>query len=84
MSSPLQMTILFFGQCRDIVGAGRASVEVVTPTAAGVIEAVRGRFPGLGALDGKLLIAVNEDYALPDAPVKAGDDVAIFPPVSGG
>jgi sulfur-carrier protein len=78
------MTVLFFGQCREIVGAGRAAVEVATPTAAGVVEAARVKFPGLGALDGKLLIAVNEAYAGPDTPVAAGDDIAIFPPVSGG
>ncbi len=80
----MNVDVLFFGQCREIVGAGRAAVEVATPTAAGVVEAVRGRFPGLGALDGKLLIAVNEDYAKPDDAVRPGDEVAIFPPVSGG
>ncbi len=30
------------------------------------------------------LIAVNQEYARPDSPVKAGDEVAFFPPVTGG
>lgn len=28
--------------------------------------------------------AVNQEFAFPDAPVKAGDEVAFFPPVTGG
>jgi molybdopterin synthase sulfur carrier subunit len=30
------------------------------------------------------LCAVNKEYVKPDAPVKAGDEVAFFPPVTGG
>lgn len=30
------------------------------------------------------LIAINQEYANPDSPVKAGDEVAFFPPVTGG
>lgn len=28
--------------------------------------------------------AVNQDFATPDTPVKNGDEVAFFPPVTGG
>ncbi|MGR9074300.1 MAG: MoaD/ThiS family protein [Gammaproteobacteria bacterium] len=31
-----------------------------------------------------VLAAVNMNYAEPDAPVKDGDEVAFFPPVTGG
>ncbi len=35
--------------------------------------------------EGKLLrMAVNMDMAQGDAPIKAGDEVAFFPPVTGG
>ena len=29
-------------------------------------------------------VAVNQEYAAMDHPVKAGDEVALFPPVTGG
>jgi molybdopterin synthase sulfur carrier subunit len=29
-------------------------------------------------------IAVNHDLASPETPVRAGDEVALFPPVTGG
>lgn len=30
------------------------------------------------------LVAVNQEYASPESPVQAGDEVAFFPPVTGG
>jgi molybdopterin synthase sulfur carrier subunit len=32
----------------------------------------------------KLLIALNHEYARGDLPLKSGDEVAFFPPVTGG
>jgi molybdopterin converting factor small subunit len=29
-------------------------------------------------------VAVNQEYAQPGDPVKAGDEIALFPPVTGG
>jgi molybdopterin synthase sulfur carrier subunit len=31
-----------------------------------------------------MLVAVNMEYARPDQPVRDGDEVAFFPPVTGG
>jgi len=38
------------------------------------------------AFGGKALVraAVNQDMVQPSAPIKAGDEVAFFPPVTGG
>lgn len=35
-------------------------------------------------LPGNLLLAVNLDYARPDTQVRDGDEVAFFPPITGG
>lgn len=35
-------------------------------------------------MPGNILAAINMDYANPDDPVKDGDEVAFFPPVTGG
>jgi molybdopterin synthase sulfur carrier subunit len=35
-------------------------------------------------LPGNLLCAVNMEYARPETPVRDGDEVAFFPPVTGG
>ncbi|MGH9945024.1 MAG: molybdenum cofactor biosynthesis protein, partial [Pyrinomonadaceae bacterium] len=40
--------------------------------------------PGLARFGRSLLVAINEEYAGPEAPVQPGDEIAVFPPVSGG
>jgi molybdopterin synthase sulfur carrier subunit len=30
------------------------------------------------------LVAINQEYATPEQPVRDGDEVAFFPPVTGG
>ncbi len=81
----INVRLLFFGAARDATGCGEAEIEVPTPaTAASVRAAVLARHPDLRRFGRSLLIAVNEEYAGPSAPVRAGDEIAIFPPVSGG
>lgn len=81
----ISVRLLFFGAARDATGCGEAEIEVHTPaTAASVRAAVLARYPDLRRFGRALLVAVNEEYAAPAAPVRAGDEIAIFPPVSGG
>jgi molybdopterin synthase sulfur carrier subunit len=35
-------------------------------------------------LPANTLVAINQEYASPESPVCAGDEVAFFPPVTGG
>ena len=54
---------------------------------AGLIAFLSARSPGHAAAFAdprQLRAAVNQDFATPDAPVGPGDEVAFFPPVTGG
>ncbi len=85
MIDTTRLDITVFGQCRALIGQPTASVHVNVPTtAAAVLTAVCRQYPQLAPLEGSLLVAVNEEYARPDTPVCAGDDVAVFPPIAGG
>jgi molybdopterin converting factor subunit 1 len=67
--------------------AGRDHVEVELPDVATVADAIRAvaRLPGLtGVSNGSARMAVNREYATPDTPIRAGDELALIPPVSGG
>ena len=61
------------------------------PSGVGTVAALRAHLMARGgawqsALGEKraLRVAVNQDMAQADTPVKAGDEVAFFPPVTGG
>ena len=83
------MKILYFAWLRTKIGAGS---EEVTPPAeiadvGGLIDWLKGRGGGYAeALDDLSLVrvAVNQEHVGLDHPVKAGDEVALFPPVTGG
>ena len=47
-------------------------------------EQVLAKFPALQRFGRSLLFAINEEYAPADREVRAGDELAVFPPVSGG
>jgi len=52
------------------------------PTVSGVWRQVAGDGDDMNGAN--VLAAVNHEYAAPDTPVKDGDEVAFFPPVTGG
>ena len=81
----ISVRVLFFGGARDITGTG--STELLIPTPATLTDAtilLFERFPGLERFGRSLLFAVNQEYADPDKRINSNDELAVFPPVSGG
>ncbi|HCZ9259634.1 TPA: molybdopterin synthase sulfur carrier subunit [Vibrio alginolyticus] len=82
--------VLFFAQTRELIGID--SVELDGPFE--TVESIRAHLVEEGAKKdgkwdlalepGKLLAAVNQSIVPLDTQVKAGDEVAFFPPVTGG
>ena len=84
-SQQIDVRVLFFGAARDAVGQGEAMLSLNVPaTAAAAFEDLLAAFPSLHRFGRSLLFAINEEYATPDREVRAGDELAVFPPVSGG
>lgn len=78
--------VLFFAQVRELVGVS----ELEMPAEFASVEALRQQLAGQGgrwalALEsGKLLAAVNQTLVPLQHALQAGDEVAFFPPVTGG
>ena len=88
-SRPLDQTIvvriLFFVGARDATSASEVDLRVPsTATVKVVSDKLTERFPDLQRFGRSLLFAVNREYAGPDVKLAANDELAIFPPVSGG
>ncbi len=76
----MQLRVRLFAALRERAGAG--SVEIELPD--GAVLADVWPVLGLGEEPAGLLYALNREYAEPSAPLAAGDEVAVIPPVSGG
>ena len=81
----MRIRVLFFGVLRDIVGLREDSIEVPE---GGRLEAVfehyATQFPRIREMSKSLVLALNQRFSEPGAPLSEGDEVAILPPVSGG
>ena len=83
--STITVRVLFFGAARDAVGRDEIDFEIESPSvAAGARAQLLNAYPALQRFGNSLLFAVNQEYAEPDREIRAGDELAVFPPVSGG
>ncbi len=75
------ITVKFFASLREAVG--KADTEIPALEAATVLQAWQ-QATGNMVMPENTLMAVNMDYVDADTHIKAGDEVAFFPPVTGG
>ncbi len=81
----ITIEVKLFGQCRDLAGTSDCRLTIPAETTVkGLVEQISHKFDGLRKLADRLLVAVNEEYAVPEAHLSNGDTVALIPPVSGG
>ncbi|MBL8523242.1 MAG: molybdopterin converting factor subunit 1 [Betaproteobacteria bacterium] len=82
------LKVLFFASLRERLGVGEESIPVpAMATVAGLLNILRQRgedWADALAEGKRWRVAVNQDMAQADTALKAGDEVAIFPPVTGG
>jgi sulfur-carrier protein len=83
------MKLLYFAWLRTKIGIAEERVDppAEVATVAALLEWLKGRGPNFAdALkDGRVVrVAVNQEYVPLDHPIRPGDEVALFPPVTGG
>jgi molybdopterin synthase sulfur carrier subunit len=83
------ITLLYLARLREALGASAEKVELPgdVGTVAALLAWLRARGGAWAAelAPGRAVrVAVNYDMARADTPVKPGDEIALFPPVTGG
>lgn len=80
------VNVLFFASLRETLGVGQVSYQLDRSlSAAGLLEQLKTQDDKWqNALSGQLLCSVNQDIVPLDTVVSDGDEVAFFPPVTGG
>jgi len=78
--------VLFFAQVGELVNCDNLTLDDDFATVAALRQALaaRGDRWALALEDGKLLAAVNQTLVPFDTALNDGDEVAFFPPVTGG
>lgn len=80
--------LLLFGWVRERAGTGEAGLPLAAPATIGqLLDRIAALSPALAlalADRHELRFALNQAVVSPDAVVHPGDELAIFPPVTGG
>ena len=84
----MSVKILYFASLREALGQSSENLALPAQTTSvgqlhAHLAARGGAWESLGKTK-NLRVAVNQQMAAMDAPVKDGDEVAFFPPVTGG
>ncbi len=81
----MHVRVRLFARYREATGQERLDVDLPE---GGTVEtawkAIIARHPDLARYRPYTLFAVGHDYVEPDHPLKADDELCLFPPVSGG
>jgi len=85
MTDAVKVRVLFFGAARDVVDQNPLELSLAAPaTVSTAFQSLVAKFSDLERFGRSLLFAVNQEYATPDTMLKENDELAVFPPVSGG
>ena len=76
----MSITVRFFASIRERLGKGEAVIDAGDIRTVADVWARAARVP----LPARLLAAVNLEHARLESPVRDGDEVGFFPPVTGG
>lgn len=80
----MNINILAFGIAKEIFGGPVIELELTNDaTVSNIKYLLEQRYPRLKQLS-SYMIAVNNEYALPEDTIHHHDEVAVIPPVSGG
>ena len=81
----MKITVQLFAAARDIVGQTQLDLHLSDqPTVADLRRALVEEAIELRSIQDSLLVAVNNEYASNEHRLTEDDEVACFPPVSGG
>jgi molybdopterin converting factor subunit 1 len=81
----MRVRVLLFAALREAVGEKSLELELRdSATVADLLAQLEAKHRVFAGHRGKLLVARNEERALPTAVLHDGDEIALLPPISGG
>ncbi len=84
-SANFDVKVLFFARHREQMGMAECLLPISTAcTLAELKQNISQLYPQFTSLRQPIMAAINQDFAADDQLIQQGDEVAFFPPVTGG
>ena len=81
----MNITVKLFARFKEAAGTGKLDLDLPDgATLADLLAALPEKINNLDLSARQTILSVNQEFATPDTALNDGDEVAIFPPVSGG
>jgi MoaE-MoaD fusion protein len=81
----MNLQVKLFATLKDRAGSSSVSIELPEDvTVSALLDRLAAVQPKLAPALPTCLVAVNQEFAFGSTPIRSGDEVALFPPVSGG
>jgi molybdopterin converting factor subunit 1 len=81
----VSVTVLLFGPLRERVGQGAIRLDVPEgATTRALLDVLAARYESIRRFRSHLRLAVNGSYTTAETALRAGDEVALITPTSGG
>lgn len=80
-----EVKVVFFARHREQMGMSECCIPLSAAVSLAELKQQLGQlYPQFNSLRQPIMAAINQDFADDDQSVQAGDEVAFFPPVTGG
>ncbi|HEX7556360.1 MAG TPA: MoaD/ThiS family protein [Leptolinea sp.] len=77
--------VLLFASLKERIGARQISVQACeTVVLNEFLKTLLVQFPQLEPFSNNLVVSINQEFASADQVIYPNDEIALFPPVSGG
>lgn len=81
----MKITIKLFARLRELAGVDTLEYDVAeATTVSDLIQNLQSEHPQLAEVAARTIISLNRDFVEADTRLSEGDEIALFPPVSGG
>ncbi len=81
----MNLQVKLFATLKDRAGSSRVDVQLPDDaTVAVLLDRLAAAQPKLAPSIPTCIVAINQEFAFGSTPIRSGDEVALFPPVSGG
>jgi molybdopterin converting factor subunit 1 len=85
VSQSIRVKVLFFGRLKEIAGRTQESIDLAAQAdIESLFAQYARRYPELQQYRSSLVASRNQEFAPWNTVLRAGDEVAFLPPVSGG